>query len=565
MSALRFLLFCGILTIGSFLNAQQDWPYDPRRGYNILVGEDPALLDPNWPHQAEPHIVRSPLDPEMLLAVWQDGRYSDGGANAIGYAVSDDGGYSWNRNVLPNLTSTGGGPYNRATDPVAGIGPDGRFYVNALVSTQGVFDEGAIVLLWSDDNGESWSEPNVIFQSEDPFPDKNWMVINPHTGSSTEGRIVVTWSNFHGNGRIHIALTWSEDGGRSWTTPKEITRHQNYVQGSQPMFLPDGSLGIAYHVFNSTNTSGRIEFLYSEDGGQTLDPPRFVNNYVLYDDSILRHGPFLISASADAKQGNLFLAYGESTGGIGRIMFTRSSDRGVSWMARQQVSDNEGSQPAVSPTLAVSPDGEHLIITYYQKPDVVGLERYFAEVRMVQSFDGGQTWGESILLSDGTMDVSKGAIVSGNRFMLGDYFGLAPSGGLRSGVSAVALWIGTFGQSADPYSVRVTPWPDKRYWAWDEVSFGPLGERRLDWFGRFWEANFPWHYHETHGWLYSESSSTRDIVFYDVELGYWWTSRAYYPWLYSYAQGEWLYYQPESTKPRWFYRRTSEEWFSLGG
>ena len=98
----------------------------PWVGPNIRLGEDPAAL-PNGDgkNQAEPHVTRSISDPDLVLATFQEGRFSDGGAVSNGFAVSRDGGFTWHRALNPNLTTVSGGPYYRATDPVAGISLDG--------------------------------------------------------------------------------------------------------------------------------------------------------------------------------------------------------------------------------------------------------------------------------------------------------------------------------------------------------------------------------------------------------------------------------------------------------
>jgi hypothetical protein len=563
MNSLNRSFLCLVLSLfATSAVGSQTWPHDPRRDLNTLVGEDPPRLPLAFPHQAEPHLARSPVNPDILFAVWQDGRYANGGAVGIGYAVSTDGGYSWERSLIPGLTQVLDGPYNRGTDPVAAIDANGRLYLNALVSTEGVFDVGAIILMWSDDLGQTWSDPVEVFRSAEPFPDKNWMALNTYEDSPTSGRIAITWTNFYEDGRFIIALTLSDDGGLTWTPVNEITTHRAQVQGSLPVFFAEGALGVAYHGFN-TSLSGQLEFRYSADGGASFDEPRVVQPYELYQDPILRHGRFLPSIAADTN-GTIYLSYGELIDDTGIIRFTKSTDRGVSWSSPVQVSDNLGQVPAVSPTIAAAPDGSHLVVTYYEKAGSSGGAAFEAELRAAMSFDEGTSWKPSIRLSDDFMDVSGGALVNGGLYMLGDYFGLVPSGGVRSGIPAVALWIDTRGADADPYTVRLTPWDTTDYWAWENVRFGPFGERELAWFGTFWQISFPWHFHETHQWIYSESPHPDAVVFYDPGLGYWWTSESAYPWLFSYKRTAWLYYEKGTSQPRRFYNASLRQWLSIG-
>jgi len=53
---------------------------DPRIGPNIRLDDDPRALPTNMLAQAEPHIVRHPILPDILVATFQEGRYTDGGA-----------------------------------------------------------------------------------------------------------------------------------------------------------------------------------------------------------------------------------------------------------------------------------------------------------------------------------------------------------------------------------------------------------------------------------------------------------------------------------------------------
>ena len=108
---------------------------DPRVGGNLRLGDDPAALPANMRSQAEPHIARSPLNPDFLVAAFQEGRFTNGGSVDCGYSISSDGGLTWSRALIPNLTQTTGGPYYRDTDPVAAIDLNGYVYLNTEAAT----------------------------------------------------------------------------------------------------------------------------------------------------------------------------------------------------------------------------------------------------------------------------------------------------------------------------------------------------------------------------------------------------------------------------------------------
>src|SRR4051794_7491852 len=190
---------------------------DRRVGANIRLGDDPANLPSTMRAQAEPHIARSPTNPDFLLGAFQDGRFTDGGAVDCGYAVSHDGGLTWTRALIPYISTTSGGPYLRATDPVAAIDLNGRAFLNTIGATNSQFTTGAILVSRSLDGGLTFEPPAVIYQSPNAsfFPDKNWMAINNFGGTSTAGRIVVAFALFGPNNPngAPIVRSYSDDAG----------------------------------------------------------------------------------------------------------------------------------------------------------------------------------------------------------------------------------------------------------------------------------------------------------------------------------------------------------------
>ena len=190
-------LLCAALLPAAYPDLSKGRPpivLDARIGPNLRLGDDPAALPASQRGQAEPHIVRSLTNPDLLLATFQEGRLADGGALGCGYAVSLDGGLTWRRDLIPNLTPITRGRFERATDPVAGAGPQGDLYLQTLGSVQSVFAQAAVVVSRSTDNGATWSSPVTVFESSasTPAPDKNWLAVNDYPGTPNSGRLVST-------------------------------------------------------------------------------------------------------------------------------------------------------------------------------------------------------------------------------------------------------------------------------------------------------------------------------------------------------------------------------------
>jgi len=80
------------------------------------ISSDPFTVAPGQhATEVEPHVLANGT---TLVAAFQTGRIAPGGATAIGWATSTDGGATWSHGFLPGLTKgNGGGPYDAASDP----------------------------------------------------------------------------------------------------------------------------------------------------------------------------------------------------------------------------------------------------------------------------------------------------------------------------------------------------------------------------------------------------------------------------------------------------------------
>lgn len=83
------------------------------------------------------------------------------------------------------------------------------------------------------------------------------------------------------------------------------------------------------------------------------------------------------------------------------------------------------------------------------------------------------------------------------------------------------------------------------------------------WLGAFNSSTFPWIFHATHEWLLPVGESPQSLWLFDLHLEWLWTSADVYPSLWSAQRNTWLWYQEESTAPRWFLDLVAAEWFSL--
>ncbi len=444
---------------------------DPKVGANLRLGEDPTSLPSDRLAQAEPHLARSYTDTNLFVATFQEGRYSDGGAVDNGFAISRDGGRSWRRGLIPHLIkSVDGGAFDRASDPVAGVSHKGVVYLNSLaIRRVNGASLSTLVLSKSTNAGETFSRPLTVVTSASDmvFLDKNWMAVNTFPGTPKEGRIAVTYTRFDSTPQTGtnnpIAITLSDDEGETWTSSQVISPPS--CQGSQPVFFPDGSLSVVYWNFD-TPSGYRVESVFSSDGGLSFGEATRVANVTLYSDPVARDGAFLPSATVDRTLGVLYVVYQAYSGGP-RVLFTRSRDRGKTWTTPVRVNDTPGNRSVFNPAIAVSPEGQHVSIIFYDKRNDDGTGQW-VDLYLAESFDGGDTWEPNLRISSASSFLGYAPLAPDKR-MLGDYLGIVP--GLSFEAPAAAVWVDTRTGSVDPYLSLIRRSRGSSFAAWQRLVF----------------------------------------------------------------------------------------------
>jgi hypothetical protein len=429
---------------------------DPRVGANMRLGDDPSTLPAGMRAQAEPHIARSPINSDFLVAAFQEGRFVDGGAVDCGYAISGDGGLTWSRALIPNLTQTSGGSYFRATDPVAGVDLHGNIYLNTEGATDTNFNNGDIVVSRSSDGGQTFGAPSVVYHppNNTVFPDKPWMAINTFAGTATVGRILATFTLFSNTNTVggSIRRAYSDDGGATWSATASVNSGVNTAQGSQPLFLPNGNAVVVYWNFGtSSQPAERLEAVISTNGGTTFGNPKRIAFGTEYNEPSIRTGSFLPSAVGDRANGNLYVVYQTRLAGNPKIAFSKSIDGGNTWSVPIAISDNPSGSGVFNPAINVSADGQTLAAVFYDHRDNPGSNT-LVDLYLAQSSDGGATWQPNIRITSVSSDASVAPLTSSG-YMLGDYQGIAEA--THAGIPAVPVWIDTRTGDPDPFVARV--------------------------------------------------------------------------------------------------------------
>jgi hypothetical protein len=239
---------------------------------------------------------------QNVIGVWQQDRWSDGGARGLVAGFSFDRGRTWGRTPLPfSSCAPGGLNYQRASDPWVSIGPDGTAYTVSL-SVDGDQVRNAVAAATSSDGGRTWTNLKVIKARGDDrstrfFQDKESVTADPlHPGVA-----YAVWDEIdRGDPRVPARarevtvptlFSKTTDGGRTWSpariivnTGKGTTTTGNPQQTIGNQIVADPRTGTLYTFFNLIQLRLRrpdpdrfnVAFVKSTDGGQTWTEPQIV-------------------------------------------------------------------------------------------------------------------------------------------------------------------------------------------------------------------------------------------------------------------------------------------------
>lgn len=417
----------------------------PKRVSDDLLAPPPASL-PNAQAetQTEPYLAVNPDDPEHLIAGWQETRFTDGGARALGFATSTNGGRSWTEGRVPMLTSVDGGSWAKASDPWPAFGPDGVAYYNSLlISSAGIGGLNAIGISRSDDGGFTWGDPVEVFRSSADFNDKNSMVVDTAAASKHRGNVYVTWDiNVAGQGSFtsqRMVAARSTNGARSFKKPKTLRDSFTNI-GIVPRVGPDGTV---YAIWSSALSSGdanlSIVFARSTNGGRTWSRPTKIADHLGLGVAGYRSGTILPSFDVDPTDGTLYVAWPDSRfTGVDQAAISVSTDGGASWSEPARVNDTPATSPVFTVGVAANASGEVAVgyYTIHRDTSVTTAVDYQINV----SADRGASFGSGIRATRKSFNANAAAksvgVASVN--FLGDYVGLAGAGD-----QFFALWTAT--------------------------------------------------------------------------------------------------------------------------
>jgi BNR repeat-like domain len=422
--------------------------------------------------EVEPWIDFNPTDEENVVGIWQQDRWSNGGARGLVAGVSFDGGGSWQSVVIPKVTvcsegtAANGGGYQRATDPWVSFGPDGVVHQLALSFNDvappfTAFDfDHALLASKSTDGGLTWSDPEVVIRDLDAnvFNDKQTITADPTDAdlvyavwdrlvfpTSERASVVASFRTSAFRGPAWFAR--STDGGDSWEPARQIydPGQNDQTIGNQIVVLPDGTLVNLFDEIHNDNSKKQrgfsVRVMRSDDQGDTWSKPIFVDLLGTIFVTDPESGDDVRTADiipdvAVAPNGDLYAVWQDARlngGAADGIALSRSTDGGLTWSPRVKVNKTPtnipiGNQQAFTPSVHVAADGT-VAVTYYDfrnNTNAAPLPTDYFVVHCHTACNNAANWGDEVQLTDESFDMRQAPFAGG--FFTGDYEGLASAG-----------------------------------------------------------------------------------------------------------------------------------------
>jgi BNR repeat-like domain/RTX calcium-binding nonapeptide repeat (4 copies) len=341
------------------------------------------------------------------VATFQVGRRFDSAATNVGFAVTTNDGASWRSGLLPGLTTASQppGPNARASDPVVAYD---AAHATWLISTLALDSATTRLAINSSPDGATWSNAVAALEeraTEGISFDKNWLACDNTSSSPFFGRCYLTYT--HSADRDMLAVSWSDDGGLSWSTPVDIGARP--AVGIFPAIRPTGELVVVY-LWETARFA--IASSRSTDGGATWGAPVHIAG-VDNKCGIRGFRAFpLPSADVDAT-GRVWVTWHdcESPGAARNAVFVATSPDGAQWSAPTAVTRD---RDAVLPAIGVDAATGRVAIAY-MRSKAAGVD-----VELTVSSGSPTTWTAPRRLSAQSMPLQWMPDTTSGR-MLGDY------------------------------------------------------------------------------------------------------------------------------------------------
>jgi hypothetical protein len=425
--------------------------------------------------EVEPWIDVNPTDQQNMIGIFQQDRWSNGGARGLVARVTFDGGTSWQESVIPGIVECSGGIYDRSTDPWVSYSPDGTAHQLALSfnDLQAPFVEGedgdfdhALLASKSTDGGKTWSAPVEVIRDLDAnvFNDKQTITADPHDPDfvyaawdrlvfPTSERASIISGLVTNSFRGPFWFARSTDGGKTWEPARQIfdPGQQSQTIGNQIVVLPNGDLVNIFDLIRTGNRTGlqglNVAVLRSTNRGETWSQTPIIvsklGTIAITDPETgddVRTGDIIPDVAVDPTSGRLYAVWQDARFNANQadaIAFSQSLDGGFTWSNPIKINKTPtniaiGNQQAFTPSVHVASNGA-IGVTYYDFRKNTSATPLLTDYFIVHCHPASATactraanWTGEKKLTNVSFDMRQAPNALG--FFTGDYEGLAAAG-----------------------------------------------------------------------------------------------------------------------------------------
>ena len=263
------------------------------------------------------------------------------------------------------------------------------------------FSGNGVQVFASTNNGSSFGKPADAGKTI-AGPDKPWITVDNASGNG-QGNIYVSLTSFAASTNIYLVR--STNGGSKWGSP--VTIASGTVQGSNVVVGTDHSVYVFW--LDGNGSAEQILVRKSTDQGKSFGPAVIVATLRTtgVNGDLGLNGGFRTNAFPQAAinpvNGNIYVVFddvGQASGDRSDAYFVQSTDGGATWSSPVKLNDDTTTNDQWFPALAVTPDGSHLGIFWYDRrldPANNLIDRF----GVVGSISGGTvTFGANFRVTD---------------------------------------------------------------------------------------------------------------------------------------------------------------------
>jgi hypothetical protein len=412
----------------------------PAPGEDVLVSQDrnPVIA------RNSPVLAVNPTQRTNMVVVDRVDRPD----YTAGVHVTNNGGGNW-QDVALKLPA---GSRSKLFAPSAAYDGKGILYVSYVTLSGPGNSPDSYWIARSGDGGLSFDEPTKIagphtFQTSIAVDQKSGRVFASWLQSKPEATMCILCFAQTG---IPIVVSRSDDGGRTWTPPAQVSDGGRMRVGAPALAVDaDGNPAVLYLDYGNDRIDwenlagtydGKFSVVMARSGDQGLrwEPGRVV------DADMVPAGRFLVylpvsPGFAIGSNGTMYAVWADGRSGDADVLLRRSTDDGKTWSKPVQV--NRGTVgdgvPQDMPSVSVAPGGRVDVVYYDRTIDRRGST---ADVLLSSSSNSGKSFSKTIRLSDASSNRKIGP--PGSPFSPEADFGTKISVASLSG-GAIAAWTDT--------------------------------------------------------------------------------------------------------------------------